>query len=95
MIADKRSWQFVDQFTDQWLDVGALQRVAVTPDYYPKFDNLSINGDVSAVPEPSSRASDFLPLSVDVVARDIKPGIPPSESTSLFKGSISRSPLFA
>jgi hypothetical protein len=54
MIADKRSWQFVDQFTDQWLDVGALQRVAVTPDYYPKFDNLSINGDVSAVPEPSS-----------------------------------------
>ncbi|MEJ6644890.1 MAG: DUF1588 domain-containing protein [Akkermansiaceae bacterium] len=39
MIADKRSWQFVDQFTDQWLDVGALQRVAVTPDYYPKFDD--------------------------------------------------------
>ena len=38
MIADKRSWQFVEQFTDQWLDVGALQRVAINPNYYPNFD---------------------------------------------------------
>ena len=39
MIADKRSWQFVEQFADQWLDVGALQRVAINPNYYPKFDS--------------------------------------------------------
>ena len=38
MIADPRSWQFVEQFADQWLDVGALQRVAINPNYYPKFD---------------------------------------------------------
>ncbi len=39
MIADERSWQFVEQFADQWLDVGALQRVAINPNYYPKFDS--------------------------------------------------------
>ena len=39
MIADERSWQFVEQFADQWLDVGALQRVAIDPNSYPKFDS--------------------------------------------------------
>ena len=39
MIADERSWQFVEQFADQWLDVGALQRVAINPNYYTKFDS--------------------------------------------------------
>lgn len=39
MISDKRSWQFVEQFADQWLDVGALQRVAINPNFYPKFDS--------------------------------------------------------
>ena len=39
MIKDQRSWQFVEQFADQWLDVGAVDRVAVNPEYYPKFDN--------------------------------------------------------
>lgn len=38
MISDKRSWQFVEQFAEQWLDVGALQRVAINPNFYPKFD---------------------------------------------------------
>ena len=38
MISDERSWQFVEQFADQWLDLGALQRVAINPNYYPKFD---------------------------------------------------------
>lgn len=38
MISDERSWQFVEQFADQWLDIGALQRVAINPNYYPKFD---------------------------------------------------------
>lgn len=39
MISDKRSWQFIEQFAGQWLDVGALQRVAINPNYYPKFDS--------------------------------------------------------
>ena len=38
MISDERSWQFVEQFADQWLDIGALQRVDINPNYYPKFD---------------------------------------------------------
>lgn len=38
MIADPRSWQFVEQFADQWLDIGALQRVAINPNAYPNFD---------------------------------------------------------
>ena len=39
MIADPRAWQFVKQFTEQWLDVGAVDRVAVNPEYYPDFNN--------------------------------------------------------
>jgi len=39
MISDKRSWQFIEQFADQWLDLGAVQRVAINPNYYPKFDD--------------------------------------------------------
>jgi hypothetical protein len=39
MLEDPRSWQFIEQFVDQWLDVGALERVAVDPNYYPNFDN--------------------------------------------------------
>lgn len=39
MLADERSWQFVEQFTIQWLDLGGVDRVAVNPEYYPKFDN--------------------------------------------------------
>ena len=38
MISDERSWQFVEQFADRWLDIGALQRVAINPNYYPEFD---------------------------------------------------------
>ncbi|MDA0812948.1 MAG: DUF1592 domain-containing protein [Verrucomicrobia bacterium] len=39
MLEDPRSWQFIEQFADQWLDVGALERVAVDPNHYPDFDN--------------------------------------------------------
>ena len=38
MIADPRSWQFVEHFTDQWLDLSGLDRVAVNPEYHPNFD---------------------------------------------------------
>ena len=39
MLADPRAWQFVEQFTDQWLDLAAIDRVAVNPEYYPDWDN--------------------------------------------------------
>lgn len=39
MIADARSKQFVRHFTDQWLDLSGIDRVAINPEYYPKFDD--------------------------------------------------------
>ena len=39
MLKDERSWNFVDQFVDQWLDVGAVDRVAVNPEFYPDWDD--------------------------------------------------------
>ncbi|MFT5524760.1 MAG: hypothetical protein ACI9HK_002722 [Pirellulaceae bacterium] len=39
MLDDKRSWNFVTNFTDQWLDLSGINRVAVNPDYYPNFDH--------------------------------------------------------
>jgi len=39
MIADSRSWQLVEHFTDQWLDLSGLDRVAVNPEYHPDFDD--------------------------------------------------------
>lgn len=40
MLDDKRSWRFVEQFTNQWLDLSGLDRVAVNPEFYPDFDDL-------------------------------------------------------
>lgn len=37
MLVDAKSDRFVKQFTDQWLDLGALDRVAVNPQFYPDF----------------------------------------------------------
>ncbi len=39
MLEDSRAWQFVDQFVDQWLDVAAVDRVAVNPEFYPHWDD--------------------------------------------------------
>ena len=39
MIADPRSDQFIEHFTDQWLDLSGLDRVAINPEYYPGFDD--------------------------------------------------------
>ena len=39
MLKDKKSWNFVDNFTTQWLDLDGIDRVAVNPQFYPKFDN--------------------------------------------------------
>ncbi len=39
MLADPRAEQFAAHFTNQWLDLEALDRVAVNPEFFPDFDN--------------------------------------------------------
>lgn len=39
MIEDPRAWSFIEQFTEQWLDLDRLQRVVVNPASYPGFDD--------------------------------------------------------
>jgi len=38
LLADEKSERFVDQFTEQWLDLGGLERVAINPQFFPEFD---------------------------------------------------------
>lgn len=38
MLGDARVHNFVEQFSDQWLDLPGVDRVAVNPNYYPDFD---------------------------------------------------------
>ena len=38
MLADPKSSVFVEQFSDQWLDLSGVDRVAINPNYYPDFD---------------------------------------------------------
>ncbi|MBI1247979.1 DUF1592 domain-containing protein [bacterium] len=38
MLADPKIERFVQQFTDQWLNLSGVDRVAVNPEYYPDFD---------------------------------------------------------
>ncbi|MEK6235471.1 MAG: DUF1592 domain-containing protein, partial [Planctomycetales bacterium] len=37
MLADSRSWMFVENFTDQWLELDALERTAVNKQVYSKL----------------------------------------------------------
>ena len=39
MLEDERSREFVDQFADQWLDISAVDRVAVNPEFYPDWSD--------------------------------------------------------
>ena len=39
MISDSRIERFVKHFTDQWLDLDGLDRVAINPNYYREFDD--------------------------------------------------------
>lgn len=42
MISDPRTWEFIEQFTEQWLELDRLQRVTVDRGRYPNFnDELS------------------------------------------------------
>jgi hypothetical protein len=38
MLTDPQSERFVAQFADQWLDLPALDRIAVNPQFYPDFN---------------------------------------------------------
>jgi hypothetical protein len=38
MLADERAWAFVEQFSDEWLDLAGVDRIAINPNYYPDFD---------------------------------------------------------
>lgn len=38
MLNDPKIWQFVRQFSDQWLDLTSVNRVAVNPQYYDQWD---------------------------------------------------------
>ena len=39
MLKDPRARQFANHFADQWLDLPALDRVAVNPEFHPTFDD--------------------------------------------------------
>jgi len=39
MLADDRAWNFIANFTDQWLKLDELNRIAINPDYYPEFES--------------------------------------------------------
>jgi hypothetical protein len=39
MIRDRRAWSFIEQFTEQWLDLERLGRVVVHRASYPGFDD--------------------------------------------------------
>ena len=38
LLDDPRSWSFIEQFSDAWLDLEGINRIAVNPNYYPDFD---------------------------------------------------------
>jgi len=39
MLTDARVEDFVRHFTDQWLNLSGIDRVAINPEYYPDFDD--------------------------------------------------------
>jgi len=39
MLADEKSSRFADQFSTQWFDLDGVDRVAINPRYYEKFDS--------------------------------------------------------
>ena len=39
LLSDPRSSRFVEQFTEQWLHLDVVDRIAVSRDYYPEFND--------------------------------------------------------
>ena len=52
MLASDKINGLIENFTDQWLDLDGIERVAINPEYYPKFDNelkVSMKGEARAL----------------------------------------------
>jgi mono/diheme cytochrome c family protein len=47
LLDDPRSQRFIDQFTSQWLHLDVVDSVAISPDYYPGFDD-TLKADMRA-----------------------------------------------
>ena len=45
MLESPRSWSFVEEFSNQWLDLSGINRVAINPNYYPDF-NTDLKADM-------------------------------------------------
>ncbi len=39
LLRSPQSREFVNHFTDQWLDLSGIDRIAINPTYYPEFDD--------------------------------------------------------
>ncbi|MGB0578968.1 MAG: DUF1592 domain-containing protein [Limisphaerales bacterium] len=39
LLENRRSHAFANNFAEQWFDLGALERIAVNPEFYPNFNN--------------------------------------------------------
>jgi hypothetical protein len=37
LLADKRAWQFMENFVAQWVDFTRVDQIAIDPNYYPAF----------------------------------------------------------
>ena len=51
MLADPRAQAFVEQFSNQWLDLDGIDRIAINPEYYPDFDldlKVDMRGETEA-----------------------------------------------
>ncbi len=45
MLEDSRSKNMLDQFATQWLGLDGMDRIAINPSYYPKFEN-DLRGEI-------------------------------------------------
>lgn len=51
MLKSPKSNEFINHFTDQWLDLAGIERVAINPEYYPSFNDAlkkSMRGETRA-----------------------------------------------
>ncbi len=51
MLASPRIDEMINHFTDQWLDLSGIERIAINPEYYPKFEGelkQSMRGETRA-----------------------------------------------
>ena len=51
MLASPRINELINHFTDQWLDLSGIERIAINPEYYPDFDGdlkQSMRGETRA-----------------------------------------------